>query len=87
MLYMKITENLKIEPLRSMKDTARVLWMYFMEHPNESATTRELAEAFSMNKSTISHAMIALEEAHLMVRTPVNGAKNKTFAYCAVLPK
>lgn len=81
------TSHLLAEPLRGMNEHAKIIWLFLMDNQPIAVTTRRLGELLSMNALTVSRCMVALEQHNLLIRTPVNGKRAKSYSYKATLPQ
>jgi hypothetical protein len=80
------TNYLTSSPLRDCNEHTKLIWLWLMDNPDVTVTTRDLGELLGMNPLTVSRAMVTLEQHKLLTRTPTNGKRAKTFSYLAAIP-
>jgi Mn-dependent DtxR family transcriptional regulator len=80
------TMYLSSEPLRSMTDNAKVIWLWLMDNPDVVISIRDLSELLGIAARTVNQAMLMLEENQMLTRTPANGKRARSFSLKAQTP-
>jgi Mn-dependent DtxR family transcriptional regulator len=84
--HLPSTAYLSSEPLRSMTDNAKVIWLWLMDNPDVVISIRDLSELLGIAARTVNQAMLTLEENQMLTRTPANGKRARSFSLKAQTP-